>query len=73
MKPTDSEVAELAARPSTDHGQPLYYAQVIEAVPTAAAGVTRDFCRLHADEKLWQERRPHLRARSRLAGSAVRK
>lgn len=56
-KPTDKEVAQLAARILELIGKrPLYYAQVIEAFPDLPQqAITRAFGKLHVEEKLWQD------------------
>ena len=56
-KPTDAEVAELAARIlELIADKPFYAAQVIEAFPDSPQqAITRAFGKLHADEKLWQD------------------
>ena len=56
-KPTEKEVAELAARIlELIAEKPLYYAEVIDAFSDAPQqAITRAFGKLHADEKLWQD------------------
>jgi 2,5-furandicarboxylate decarboxylase 1 len=53
------EIADLAARILAMIGEkPLYYAQVIDAFPDVPLqAITRAFGKLHADEKLWQDKK----------------
>jgi 2,5-furandicarboxylate decarboxylase 1 len=57
-KPQAPEIADLAARILAMIGEkPLYYAQVIDAFPDVPLqAITRAFGKLHADEKLWQDK-----------------
>jgi 2,5-furandicarboxylate decarboxylase 1 len=57
-KPQLDEVGELAQRILAMIGErPLYYAEVIDAFPDVPLqAITRAFGKLHADEKLWQDK-----------------
>ena len=57
-KPAVDEVAKLADKIITMIAEkPLYYAQVIDAFPDVPLqAITRAFGKLHADEKLWQDK-----------------
>ncbi len=57
-RPQPDQVADLAERILKMIGdKPLYYAQVIDAFPDVPLqAITRAFGKLHADEKLWQDK-----------------
>jgi 2,5-furandicarboxylate decarboxylase 1 len=57
-KPKSDEIARIAERILAMIGEkPLYYAQVIDAFPDVPLqAITRAFGKLHADEKLWQDK-----------------
>ena len=56
-RPQSSDVSALAEKIfNMIDQQPMYYAQVIEALGDAPLqAITRAFGKLHADEKLWQD------------------
>jgi 2,5-furandicarboxylate decarboxylase 1 len=57
-KPELDEIAQIARRIlAMVEERPLYYAQVIDAFPDVPLqAITRAFGKLHADEKLWQDK-----------------